>query len=411
MTDCWLPYGETEVYLTVELENLIGTLEPPRREEATQFASALMASLDEPVGGMTLGSLVKPDCRVAIAVDGSMSPHYAVQAVSALVKQLIELIVPSERITVILGNCERENGGGRLQESLAKEPSLSQVKVVNHLRASAGAETVGVTHGGTPVELSRDYVNANLRIAVGETRVDPLYGFSGAHNSVVPGASSHRTLTENRRRYFKGGAAAGVIELNPLKEDAVEAARLAGIDFAVNVPVGPAGGAAGVFSGAFEESWGRAVTALGGDYEVKADALADITVVSAGGEGHDFNLYKASWALDNAAKATKRNGSVIMLAECRDGLGAEAFTRLSKVTEPSEFERRYTTGAEALQMVRRVTGGLRVMLVSALPSYLVEPLGFESVRTANQAYEAATSGRRGRSTLVIPHGCTVKVIV
>jgi hypothetical protein len=100
-----------------------------------------------------------------------------------------------------------------------------------------------------------------------------------------------------------------------------------------------------------------------------------------------------------------------MLAECRDGLGADAFTRLSKVTEPTEFERRYTTGAEALQMVRRVTGGLRVMLVSALPSYLVEPLGFESARTANQAYEAAASGRRGRSTLVIPHGCTVKVIV
>jgi len=411
MTDCWLPYGETEVYVTVELENLIRTLEPPRREETTPFTSMLMASMDEPLGGETLGSIVKPDCRVAIAVDGSMNPHYATQAVSILVKQLVELIVPSDRITVVLGNCERENGGSRLQDSLAKEPSLSQVKTVNHLRSSAGAVTVGVTHGGTPIELSREYMNANLRIAVGETRVDPLYGFSGAHNAVVPGVSSHQTLADNRRKYFKGGAAPGAMELNPIKEDAMEAARIAGIDFAVNVPVGPGGASMGVFAGAFEESWGKAITALGGDYEVKADTLADITVVSAGGEGHDFNLYKASWALENAARVTKRNGSVIMLAECREGLGADAFTKLSKVTEASEFERRYTTGAEALQMMRRGMGGLRVILVSALPSYLVESLGFESARTANKAYEAAGSGRRGRGTIIIPHGCTVKVIV
>ena len=411
MTDCWLPYGETEVYVTVELENLIKTMEPPKRGNATQFTSALIASLDEPIGGETLGSLVKPDCRVAIAVDGSMNPHYAVQSVLAIVKQLVELIVPSDRITVILGNCERENGGGRLHGSLVKEPGLSQVKVLNHLRATTDTEGVGVTHGGTNVEVNRDYMEATLRIAVGETRADPLYGFSGAHIAVVPGASSQRTLAENRRRYFKGNVSPGVIELNPLKEDAVEAARLAGIDFAVNIPVDPTGAHIGIYAGSFEGTWGKAITALGGGYEVKADTLADVTVVSAGGDQYDFNLYKASWALENAAKATKRNGAVIMLAECRDGLGAEAFTKLSKVTEPSEFERRYTIGAEALQMVRRVTGSLRVILVSALPSYLIEPLGLESARTANQAYELATGGRRARSTLVIPHGCTVKVIV
>jgi hypothetical protein len=100
---------------------------------------------------------------------------------------------------------------------------------------------------------------------------------------------------------------------------------------------------------------------------------------------------------------------VILLAECRDGLGAEAFTRLAKVTEASEFERRYMCGAEALQMFKRVTGIQRVILVSALPSYLVEPLGFESSKTANKAYEMALDGRRSRSTFVVPHGSTLKI--
>jgi len=411
MTDCWLPYGGTEVYVTVEMENLIKILEPRKREETTQFTAALMAALDEPAGAMTLGELVKPDCRVAIAVDGSMRPHYAVQALTALVKQLVELIVPSDRITIVLGNCEREGGSGGLQDALKAEPNLSQVKVVNHVRSSGGLEELGVTHGSTPIQLNRDYVNATLRIAVGETRADPVYGFSGAHNAVVPGASSQKTLTENRRNYFRGTITPGVIELNPVKEDAVEAARVAGIDFAVNISVNPAGASLGVFAGGFEETWGKAITALGGEYELKADTPSDVTVVSAGGSSFDFNLYKASWALDNAAKVTKRTGVVIVLAECKDGLGADAFTKLSRVTEPSEFERRYTTGAEVLQMINRVTRSQRVILVSALPSYLVEPLGFESARTANQAYEMAVGGRRARSTYVIPYGYAVKMVV
>ena len=411
MTDCWLPYGDTEVYVTVEMDNLIKILEPKKREETTQFTAAIMAALDEPAGATTLGELVKPDCRVAIAVDGSMKPHHAVQVLSALVKQLVELIVPSDRITIVLGNCEREGDGGGLHDVLKAEPTLSPVKIVDHLRTTGGLEELGVTHGGTPIQLNRDYINANLRIAVGETRADPIYGFSGAHNAVIPGVSSQTTLTENRGNYFRGTISPGIVELNPVKEDAVEAAKMAGIDFAVNIPVDLTGTSLGVFAGGFKETWGKAITALGGEYELRVDTLSDITVVSAGGSGFDFNLYKASWALDNAAKVTKRSGVVIVLAECKDGLGADAFTKLARVTEPSEFERRYTTGAEALQMIKKVTRSQRVILVSALPSYLVEPLGFESARTANHAYEMAVGGRRARSTYVLPHGYTVKMVV
>jgi nickel-dependent lactate racemase len=411
LTDCWLPYGETEVYVSVDLDNLLKILGPPDGEERIMLQDEVLRAIDVPVGAASLDELVEPDCRVAIAVDGSMSPGHAVQVLSHLVKQLVEQIVPRDRITVVLGDCERENGGGRLLGEIGGAPALSQVQVVDHVRSTGGLVEAGVTHRGTPVSVNRAYAEATVRIAVGEARVDPLYGFRGAHNAVVPGVCSHQTLVENRRNYFRGGAAPGVLELNPVKEDVVEAVRLAGVDFAVNVAVSPGGEALGVYAGGFEETWGRAVTALGGGYEARVDALSDVTVVSAGGERFDFNLYKAAWALEGASRVTKRNGAVILLAECGEGLGAEAFTRLARVTEASEFERRYMCGAEALQMFRRVTRTQRVILVSALPSYLVEPLGFESARTVNQAYEMAVAGRRGRGTYVMPYGSAFKVYV
>ncbi|MCW3992745.1 MAG: hypothetical protein NWE79_08535, partial [Candidatus Bathyarchaeota archaeon] len=47
-----------------------------------------------------------------------------------------------------------------------------------------------------------------------------------------------------------------------------------------------------------------------------------------------------------------------------------------------------------------------VVLVSALPGYLAEPLGFSLARTANDALDSAVGGRRGRRTLVVTHGCS-----
>ena len=72
----------------------------------------------------------------------------------------------------------------------------------------------------------------------------------------------------------------------------------------------------------------------------------------------------------------------------------------------SEFERRFSLGAEALQMLKRILRNNRVILVSALPGYLVEPLGVEVARTANEAYERVVRSRRGRKTLVVTYGCS-----
>ena len=62
-------------------------------------------------------------------------------------------------------------------------------------------------------------------------------------------------------------------------------------------------------------------------------------------------------------------------------------------------------GAEALNLLRELQVHNRVILVSALPNYLVEPLGIDVARTTNEAYQKAIQSRRGRKTVVIPYGC------
>jgi nickel-dependent lactate racemase len=54
---------------------------------------------------------------------------------------------------------------------------------------------------------------------------------------------------------------------------------------------------------------------------------ADVVVVSAGGFPKDIDLYQAQKALDNARLAVREGGTIVLVAECRDGLGHALFSK------------------------------------------------------------------------------------
>lgn len=403
MVDCWLPYGDTEVYVSVELESLLEIAELMEVEPEKTATEILTDALMEP-SGMTLEELVEPGVDVAIAVDIYSSPQAVTQALTQLTRMLVELIVPKDRITILLGNGESEKENHILRDAIKNTPDLKDIQLIDHNRSTTNLIDLGETIKGTPVEINKLYHEAKLKIAVGETRIDNLAGYAGAHSSIVPGLASAKTIQTYRKTYFDTEVSPGAIELNPIKEDILEAVAKTGIDFAINLVTNKEGRIIAAHGGAYEETWGKAINSLADKPEITTEGGADIVIVSAGGAPYDQSLYPALWALRNARKAAKRNGTIVLLAQCVQGLGAEAFTQLARVNDISEIKRRYMYGAETLALLKETQKNNRVILVSALPGYLVDSLEIDSARTANEAYQRAIQSRRGRKTIVIPHG-------
>lgn len=403
MVDCWLPYGDTEVYVSVELESLIQIAELVEVEPEKTATEILTEAIMEP-SGQTLETLIEPGVNVAIAVDVYSSPQAVVQALSLLSKMLVELIVPKDRITILLGSGEFEKENRILRDAINDTPELKEIQIIDHTRNTTNLVELGETIKGTPVEVNRRYHEAKLKIAIGETRIDYLTGYAGAHSSIIPGLASPKTINEYKRTYFDTEVTPGTIELNPIKEDVLEAVAKTGIDFALNLVTNKEGRIIAAHGGGYEESWGKAINSLADKPEITTEGNADIVIVSAGGAPYDQSLYQSLWALRNASKTVKRNGAIVLLAQCLNGLGAEAFTQLARVDDVSELKRRYMIGAEALAVLKETQKTNRVILVSALPGYLVDALGLDSARTANEAYQRAIQSRRGRKTIVIPHG-------
>ena len=406
MVECWLPYGNTEVYVTVDMRDLLNIAEPMRQEPQAHPQEIIAKALAEPRGAKKLEELVGPDCTVAIAVEGTTFPTNAVVAITPLVTQLVNLIVPKDKITIIVANGVRDRSSKDLIKALKSAEELNGVNLVEHTRTTTSVSNLGETRLKTPLMINKAFCEAKIKIAVGEVSVDGYTGFRGAHTAIIPGLASQTTVEANRKLMLRGDVKPSVIELNQVKEDALDAAKLAGCDLAIQLVTNQHGGLLSAFVGALEETWGQAIYALGSSYQINAEAGSDIVVTSAGGSKYDYDLYSAAWAIQGASRLVKKGGAIVLLAECPEGLGVETFTTLAHIDQQAELERRYALGAEVLQVLKSATFKAQVILVSSLPKYMVEPLGISAARTANDAYEKAIENRRGKRTLVIPYGCS-----
>ncbi|MCJ7730956.1 lactate racemase domain-containing protein, partial [Candidatus Bathyarchaeota archaeon] len=135
MVDCWLPYGDTEVYVSVELESLIGIADLKQVEPEKTAVELITDALMEPYG-KPLEELVDPGVDVAIAVDIYSNPHAVTQALTEVTKMLVELIVPKERITIILGNGESEKENTMIRDAINELPDLKNITLIDHNRTT-----------------------------------------------------------------------------------------------------------------------------------------------------------------------------------------------------------------------------------------------------------------------------------
>ncbi|MFQ6053549.1 MAG: lactate racemase domain-containing protein, partial [Candidatus Bathyarchaeia archaeon] len=337
---------------------------------------------------------------------GAINPHPAAAAVSTIVEELALAGASIDDITVVVGNGDRERGDPRLLEALRGPEAPRGVRVVEHGRETMNLSEVGTTSRGTMVEVDGRFAEADIHIAVGEVLLDAYTGFKGAHATILPALAGRPTIEMNRGHAFGDDVAPGVVEGNPVLADVLESAILAGVDFAVNLVADPLGRFRGVRSGGLEESWRQAVADLGDSFRVEVEADPDIVVVSAGGDKFDFDLYHAVWALRSASRIARKGAAIILLAECPEGLGADGLAKLSHVGKLSELRRRFMLGGEAVHLIKSTLRNNRVVLVSALPGFLAEPLGLSAARTANDALWSAAGGRTGRRTMVLTHGCS-----
>jgi nickel-dependent lactate racemase len=407
MVEIWLPYGETEVYVSAEIRNIIGEVKPNEAEPESPPQKIISDSFSNPIGSPSIDKFFSKDCDVAISVDGMVSPSLSANALTEIIGRLNESTNQRHTTNVLIGAGPNVRPDYKLFNNLKEHDELRNLQIINCGKSGLEYKSLGVTKNRTPININSLFMDSEIKIAIGELRLDVFTGLTGAFTSIIPGVTNQETIQANRKLYFKG-VEPGKITENPIMDDAFEIASKVGLNYSINLVTNRSDQLLSAYSGDMHQSWRMTVENHSRRFESSPNNNADIVVVSAGGSKYDFDLYNASWALLSADQVVKRNGTIILIAECKEGMGPVGFTRLTHINILSELERRYQFGAEMVHLVKSIAKNKRLILVSALPSYFVEPLGFETAGTANEGYELALSGRR-KKTVFIPFGCSTVI--
>jgi nickel-dependent lactate racemase len=397
MVDVWLPYGKTDVCVRVPARNLLGSINPTQKYGVTDPTAEINRAIKEPIGTRRLNEIAKPDNKVAIIIDDTPYKNLNEFVVLSVLAELNTAGVKDEDVTIIFGY-DNNRGVVKFEEVTAflGEEILKRVKIVNHDIHAKDLVCVGSTKlHGNKVFLNRIFAEANLKILLGEVSLHYYAGYDGGRKSVMTQVSGEETIQHNSVMMLNSSAKAGILKDNPVHEDMTEVARIAKIDFTVNIVRNSKGEIVKVFAGDLDAAFLEAVKLVDEIYKVTVDRRADIIVVSAGGNPFDVTLDQAYRAIDNSLDVAKRGGVIILVAECSGGHGNQVFydwmNRLTdlKSTE-KEIKRNFTMGGHNAYYLLKTLQNHPLILVSSLPDYYATNVfKLKTARAVNDALTEA----------------------
>jgi nickel-dependent lactate racemase len=412
MVDVWLPYGKSEVCVRVPTRNFLGSIEPKEKASVPDGRAEVARALKEPIASKRLGEIVKPESKVAIVADDATRPAPSSIIIPPLLDELNAAGVKNENLTIVFG-CGMHRPVKREEAALLLgEDVLGRVKSESHDCRAQDLVYVGTTQKhGTKVYLNRVLAEADVRILTGDVCFHYFAGYGGGRKSVLPGVSGEETIKHNHAMVLETNARTGVLDGNPVNEDMVEAARMARVDFIVNVVTDGKGEVVRAFAGDLEQAFLEGVKVVDEMYRVPVDRRADIVVVSSGGNPADVNLFQASKGVDNALGVVKRGGVIVLVAECPEGHGNQAFydwmvkfADLKAVER--EVRRNFVIGGHKAYFLLRTLQNHQIILVSSMPDYYASGIfKLKTARAVNDALNEAfnIAGRNAR-VWTMPYG-------
>jgi len=390
---------------------------PEIREGVPDPVAEIQRALDHPIGAPTLRELARGRRDAIILVCDLTRDVPDATILPLVLDELNEAGIPdaSTRIMVAGGGhrpITSEEARRRLGDVV-----LSRVERLDHDAADESTLVkIGTTGYGTPVWINRAVAESDLVLGTGCIIPHVIAGYGGGRKLIIPGVAGEETIRRNHRPENVNRPGVGFCRLagNVIHEELVEAARMAQLDFIVNVVWAPDGALVQAVAGDMEAAWEEGVRTADRMYAFPMMHPVDLLVTSGGGSPTDVNFYQAVRGMQVGVPVLRPGGAIVLAAECTEGVGSEPlYTWLRDAARPEEVLRRrdqegFGVRGEhiACYLCERVFPHHRVVLVSSLPDLQVREMMMTPADSVDAAIEAALQDLdvQSPSALVNPYG-------
>lgn len=411
------PCGTGVLKARIPEKNIVAVLGKKEMPGLKDEYAAIKSSLNKPIGHAPLRDSLRKTDKVVVIVTDNTRPCPDDRIAPPLLDALEE-ILPRENITIIIAL--------GLHPPLDKEQMIAKLgrrivenyRVINH--DVNNCVNIGITTRGTPVDINKLVIEADFRISTGFIEPHLFAGFSGGRKSIAPGVFSVRSAYHNHgyRMVDHPLAKPGVLRGNPVHEDMVEQARMAKLDFIVNVLLNQKRQITHVFAGDAIEAHEKGCDIARDIVGVKVPHKVDITVTTNSGAPLDLDFYQSVKGIDTASYITRDGGIIISVAACNTGVGPTEFWDLHKSAKSRMEILRKIRRLEPIgvqwqnQILARIQLKNEVYLVSQLPDSVARDMMVSPFPTIETALAKAFAVLGDKAEIaVIPEGPLVLPIL
>ncbi|MFB3826760.1 MAG: lactate racemase domain-containing protein [Bryobacteraceae bacterium] len=306
-------------------------------------AEEIRRAIERPVGTKPLREIAAGKRTAAIAFDDLTRPTPTYDLVPHVVRELNAAGIRDENVLFVTAyGCHYQMNGMEVAKKLG-EDAVRRHPWINHNIWENLAE-VGTTTAGNRIRINTYYHKADVRITLSGLKAHGTPGYGGGPKLILPGVSGYETIRYMhqtiKRKRMPPVNAAGVpifyVRQNEQRQDMIEAARLAGVDFSVQCVYNQERRAVRVVAGdvveAHHEAARYAVSHLYTDYARDAD----VVVVNAYPKGSQLHEH-FGWG----SRGLKPGGSIVVINQ--NPMGEFAWHYLDEArfnTGKSWFEQR-----------------------------------------------------------------------
>lgn len=291
--------------------------------------SELVSHLENPIGTESLRMLAckkkkkNVSARACIVVSDNTRP-VPYKGQDGILVPIVDILnqagfLDKEIVILVANGMHKPMTDDELRNMIDEEIFQRDIQIVNHESDNEESLSfIGTTARGTDVYVNSGYLNADLKILTGLVEPHFMAGASGGRKSICPGLIGKKStrifhgpdlMSDDKSRNL-------VIADNPVHQESLEIAKLAGVDFIVNVTLDRDFKITGIFTGDLEKAHSAAVEKIKEDVEVCVLTKFDIVITHGGFVG--INHYQCAKCAVASLGALKAGGYLIVIADTTD---------------------------------------------------------------------------------------------
>ena len=207
---------------------------------------------------------------------------------------------------------------------------------------------------------------------------------------------NHRLFLDTEQRILAPGCRPGQLHGNPIAEDLAEINSMLPAYLSIHGLLDSRGEVAAFRFGTTYDDFLNVCREHDTLYRSTTGKQYDLVLASAGGYPKDINIIQVHKAIDNAAAFVRDGGTLILLAECADGIGSATFLPYFEMdNREATFDHlvaHYSgNGGTALAMMAK-TERIRIFLVTDLDENLCRQIDITRIKREEAARRAINAG-------------------